>query len=127
MARHVARWELADVRGPVVVVDAPAPALQSTSVLVRTSATLISAGTERAATQLAQASLAQKAHCSMVAAFIVARSQKALPPAPRAAKAKKRCALEARCWSHTNRYTKPRVRQMAPVAVQVIVSGLMKF
>ncbi len=47
--------------GRPVVVDAPAPQLMTTSVLVSTSTTLISAGTERAATHLAQANLAQKA------------------------------------------------------------------
>ncbi len=47
--------------GPVVVVDAPAPQLTTVNILVETAATVISAGTERAATQLAQASLASKA------------------------------------------------------------------
>ncbi|MEZ5380152.1 MAG: bi-domain-containing oxidoreductase [Acidimicrobiales bacterium] len=47
--------------GAVEVVDSPAPQMNSTSVLVRTEATLISAGTERAVTQLAQANLLEKA------------------------------------------------------------------
>ncbi len=47
--------------GDIAVVEAPAPQMLSTSLLVSTTATLISAGTERAATQLAQASLFQKA------------------------------------------------------------------
>lgn len=47
--------------GDIAVVEAPAPQMLSTSLLVSTSATLISAGTERAATQLAQSSLVQKA------------------------------------------------------------------
>lgn len=47
--------------GAIAVVEAPAPQMLSTSLLVSTSATLISAGTERAATQLAQSSLVQKA------------------------------------------------------------------
>lgn len=47
--------------GDIAVVEAPAPQMLSTSLLVSTSATLISAGTERAATQLAQSNLMQKA------------------------------------------------------------------
>ena len=47
--------------GGIVVVEAPAPQLTSTSVLVSTSATLISAGTERAVTQLAGSGLVAKA------------------------------------------------------------------
>ncbi len=47
--------------GPVEVVEAPTPQLTNTSVLVRTEATLISSGTERAVTKLAQASLLDKA------------------------------------------------------------------
>jgi predicted dehydrogenase len=47
--------------GAVELVDAPPPELAPTQVLVRTTATLISAGTERAVTQLAQTSLLGKA------------------------------------------------------------------
>lgn len=47
--------------GRVAVVDAPSPRLTTTNVLVRTSATLISAGTERAVTKLARSNLAEKA------------------------------------------------------------------
>ncbi len=47
--------------GPVAVVEAPAPLMNSVSVLVQTEATLISAGTERAVTKLAQSSLLEKA------------------------------------------------------------------
>lgn len=47
--------------GDIAVVEAPAPQMLSTGLLVSTSATLISAGTERAATKLAQSNLAQKA------------------------------------------------------------------
>jgi len=47
--------------GAIAVVESPAPQMLSTSLLVATTATLISAGTERAATQLAQSNLAQKA------------------------------------------------------------------
>lgn len=47
--------------GPVRVVDVPRPTIGPTEVLVRTQATLISAGTERAVTALAQSSLLAKA------------------------------------------------------------------
>ncbi len=47
--------------GPVELVEGPTPGLTSAQVLVATSATLISAGTERAVTQLAQSSLVEKA------------------------------------------------------------------
>lgn len=47
--------------GPVKVVDVPRPTIGATDVLVRTAASLISAGTERAVTQQAQLSLLQKA------------------------------------------------------------------
>lgn len=47
--------------GQPAVVDAPLPRMSSTSILVDTRATLISAGTERAVTQLAKASLFAKA------------------------------------------------------------------
>ncbi len=47
--------------GSIEVIEAPAPRMSSVSVLVATSATLISAGTERAVTQLAQANLVAKA------------------------------------------------------------------
>lgn len=47
--------------GAVALVTAPVPQLQTVSLLVATEATLISAGTERAATKLAQASLLDKA------------------------------------------------------------------
>lgn len=47
--------------GPVEVLDVPIPTIQPTQVLVRTEATLISIGTERAVTQLAQSSLVAKA------------------------------------------------------------------
>ncbi len=47
--------------GSAEVVLAPVPSFSSTSVLVETTATLISAGTERAVTQLAQANILEKA------------------------------------------------------------------
>jgi predicted dehydrogenase/threonine dehydrogenase-like Zn-dependent dehydrogenase len=47
--------------GPVEVLDVPAPVPGSTEVLVRTVASVISPGTERAVTALAQASLLAKA------------------------------------------------------------------
>lgn len=47
--------------GPVELVDAPAPSIGATDVLVRTTASLVSAGTERALTQLANTSLVGKA------------------------------------------------------------------
>jgi predicted dehydrogenase/threonine dehydrogenase-like Zn-dependent dehydrogenase len=47
--------------GPVTVVDVPAPVAGPTEVLVKTIASVISAGTEAAVTKLAQANLLQKA------------------------------------------------------------------
>jgi predicted dehydrogenase/threonine dehydrogenase-like Zn-dependent dehydrogenase len=47
--------------GPVRVVDVPRPIIGPTEVLVRTVASVVSPGTERALTRLAQASLLQKA------------------------------------------------------------------
>ena len=47
--------------GPVRVVDVPRPTIDATQVLVRTTASIISAGTERAVTALAQSSLVAKA------------------------------------------------------------------
>ena len=47
--------------GPVRLVDVPRPTIDPTQVLVRTQASLISAGTERAVTALAQSSLLAKA------------------------------------------------------------------
>jgi len=47
--------------GPVSVLDVPRPAVSSTEVLVRTIASVISPGTERAVTALAQSSLLAKA------------------------------------------------------------------
>ena len=47
--------------GPVTVLDVPRPSLASTEVLVRTIASVISPGTERAITALAQSSLLAKA------------------------------------------------------------------
>jgi predicted dehydrogenase/threonine dehydrogenase-like Zn-dependent dehydrogenase len=47
--------------GPVTVLDVPRPFLASTEVLVRTIASVISPGTERAVTALAQSSLLAKA------------------------------------------------------------------
>jgi len=47
--------------GPVKVVDVPRPAIGPTEVLVHTRASVISAGTERAVTSLARASLLSKA------------------------------------------------------------------
>lgn len=47
--------------GPVRIEEVPRPVIGATEVLVQTSATLISAGTERAMTQLAQSSLLAKA------------------------------------------------------------------
>jgi len=47
--------------GPVTVLDVPRPSLASTEVLVRTIASVISPGTERAVTALAQSSLLAKA------------------------------------------------------------------
>ncbi|HEX7167612.1 MAG TPA: bi-domain-containing oxidoreductase [Acidimicrobiales bacterium] len=47
--------------GPVRVVDVPRPTIDSTQVLVQTVASVISAGTERAVTALAQSSLLAKA------------------------------------------------------------------
>ena len=47
--------------GPVTVLDVPCPSLASTEVLVRTIASVISPGTERAVTALAQSSLLAKA------------------------------------------------------------------
>jgi predicted dehydrogenase/threonine dehydrogenase-like Zn-dependent dehydrogenase len=47
--------------GPIRVVDAPRPVIEPTEVLVRTTVSTISAGTERAVTQLAQSSLLAKA------------------------------------------------------------------
>lgn len=47
--------------GPVAVVDVPRPSIAATEVLVRTVASVISPGTERAVTALAQASLLSKA------------------------------------------------------------------
>ncbi len=43
--------------GKVRVADVPAPALSSTGILVRSQASLISAGTEKAALELSQKSL----------------------------------------------------------------------
>lgn len=47
--------------GPVEVIDVPRPAISSTEVLVSTASSVISPGTERAVTALAQASLLAKA------------------------------------------------------------------
>ncbi len=47
--------------GPVEVLDVPRPAISQTEVLVRTVASVISPGTERAVTSLAQSSLLAKA------------------------------------------------------------------
>jgi predicted dehydrogenase/threonine dehydrogenase-like Zn-dependent dehydrogenase len=47
--------------GPVEVLEVPRPTLEPTEVLVRTLASVISPGTERAVTQLAQSSLLAKA------------------------------------------------------------------
>ncbi|HSH59604.1 MAG TPA: zinc-binding alcohol dehydrogenase, partial [Acidimicrobiales bacterium] len=47
--------------GPVHVLDVPQPAIDVTEVLVRTTASVISSGTERALTSLAQSSLLAKA------------------------------------------------------------------
>lgn len=47
--------------GPVEVVDVPRPSIAATEVLVRTVASVISPGTERAVTALAQSSLLSKA------------------------------------------------------------------
>ena len=47
--------------GPVEVLDVPCPAPEATEVLVRTVASVISPGTERAVTALAQSSLLAKA------------------------------------------------------------------
>jgi predicted dehydrogenase/threonine dehydrogenase-like Zn-dependent dehydrogenase len=47
--------------GPVTVLDTPRPSLASTEVMVRTIASVISPGTERAVTALAQSSLLAKA------------------------------------------------------------------
>ncbi|MGD0683594.1 MAG: bi-domain-containing oxidoreductase [Streptosporangiaceae bacterium] len=47
--------------GPVVVLDVPRPTAATTEVLVRTAASVISPGTERAVTALAQSSLLAKA------------------------------------------------------------------
>ncbi len=47
--------------GPVRIVDVPAPIVGATEVLVQTVASLVSAGTERALTELAQSSLLAKA------------------------------------------------------------------
>src|SRR5438105_2303228 len=47
--------------GPVQVVDVPRPVIDSTQVLVQTVASVISSGTERAVTGLAQSSLLAKA------------------------------------------------------------------
>lgn len=47
--------------GPVTVLDVPRPTVGSTEVLVRTVASVISPGTERAVTSLAQSSLLSKA------------------------------------------------------------------
>nr|MDT0665303.1 hypothetical protein [Micromonospora sp. DSM 115978] len=47
--------------GGVRVVDVPVPTIGPTEVLVRTVATVVSAGTERAMTSLAQANLLTKA------------------------------------------------------------------
>src|SRR5258708_35780113 len=47
--------------GPVTLLDVPCPVPESTEVLVRTISSVISPGTERAVTALAQASLLAKA------------------------------------------------------------------
>src|ERR1700753_792631 len=47
--------------GPVEILDVPCPAIGPTEVLVRTVASVISPGTERAVTTLAQSSLLAKA------------------------------------------------------------------
>jgi predicted dehydrogenase/threonine dehydrogenase-like Zn-dependent dehydrogenase len=47
--------------GPVRVIDVPRPVIGSTEVLVQTAASIVSAGTERAVTALAQSSLLAKA------------------------------------------------------------------
>ncbi len=47
--------------GPVTLLDVPRPVPEPTEVLVRTVASVISAGTERAVTSLAQSSLLAKA------------------------------------------------------------------
>ena len=46
--------------GPVTVLDVPRPTVGATEVLVRTLASVISPGTERAVTSLAQSSLDRK-------------------------------------------------------------------
>ncbi|MEY2476037.1 MAG: hypothetical protein QOG87_1352, partial [Actinomycetota bacterium] len=47
--------------GPVQVIEVPRPTISATEVLVHTTASIISSGTERAVTQLAQSSLLAKA------------------------------------------------------------------
>ncbi len=47
--------------GPVEVIDVPRPVIGPTEVLVRTVASVISSGTERAVTELARSSLLAKA------------------------------------------------------------------
>src|SRR5258708_19954225 len=59
--------------GPVEVLEVPCPAPSTTEVLVRTIASVISPGTERADTALAQSSLLAKAR---------ARPDLVRPPAP---------------------------------------------
>ncbi|HSH62282.1 MAG TPA: hypothetical protein VK988_22060, partial [Acidimicrobiales bacterium] len=47
--------------GPVHVLDVPQPSIDTTEVLVRTTASVISSGTEKAVTSLARSSLLAKA------------------------------------------------------------------
>src|ERR1700684_1585063 len=72
--------------GPVVVLDVPRPVISPTEVLVRTVASVISPGTERAVTALARASLLAKARARPELVRQVARKAQAegIPAAARA-------------------------------------------
>src|SRR5438128_7498451 len=63
--------------GPVEVLEVPRPAIGPTEVLVRTVASVISPGTERAVTALAQSSLLAKARARPDLVRQVARKARA--------------------------------------------------
>ena len=72
--------------GPVEVLDVPRPAISSTEVLVRTVASVISPGTERAVTALARSSLLAKARArpDLVRQVVRKAQAEGIPAATRA-------------------------------------------
>jgi len=76
--------------GPVEVLDVPRPLISPTEVLVRTLASVISPGTERAVTQLARASLITKARArpDLVRQVVRKAQAEGLPAAARAVRAR---------------------------------------